>query len=150
MKITSLNFITSFLFDEEIKDKVIDYVYTKNHKHGLRTTWSTNLQSVPTVLFCNEENVETLWILIRNEGDIEIRSVPLPDPTEEVEFDKIPISVQRAIAIFFPKDDSPLGWRLFQNTIKEDTSIKFSQGIKTYSNQRKAANHLDFKSRVKL
>lgn len=150
MKTTSLNFITSFLFDDEIKNKVINYVYANDHKHGLRVTWKGTLQNVPNVLFCNEEYFETLWILIRNKGDVELRIVELPDPTKEIEFDKMPNGIQRAIAIFFPKDGSALGWRLFQNTVKENTSIKFQSEIKTFTTERIPANKVSSKSKLKL
>lgn len=139
MKQTSLNFITSFLFDEEIKNKVVNYVQEKGHLPSLRVTWSTRLVSVPTELYCPDTVQETIWILIRNEGDIELRSVlPLDEENGEIEFDRMPISVQRAIGIFIPKTDSALWWTLFQNTIAEETSEQFVGGIKTFRKERKS------------
>lgn len=137
MKITTLWFIQEFLFDDDYKKEVTDYVYAHGHRANLRIKWRSNLQRVPTVLFNNEENDKTIWVLIRNYGDIELRTALSLDPEDETaEFDKMPVGVQRAIAIFFPKGNEPLGWRLFQDTIME-SSEQVIGGIKTHTNKNK-------------
>lgn len=144
MKQTSLNFITSFLFEEEIKNKVVNYAQENGHRLNMRITWSTKLDHTPKELYCDDLLQETIWVLIRNEGDIELRTVkPLDEENGEIEFEKMPISVQRAIGIFIPKENSKLWWTLFQNTVKEDTSTQYCGGIKTFSLERKPVNFKD-------
>lgn len=137
MKITSLDFIQSFLFDTDYKEEVTEYIYAHNHKSGLRQKWVGKLESVPSVLFNNDENDKTFWVIIRNEGDLELRTALSLDPEDpDAAFEKMPVGTQRAVAIFFPKDKSPLGWRLYQNFIDESSDF-VRGGIKTFTKERK-------------
>ncbi len=137
MKITSLDFIQSFLFDPLYKEEVTNYIYTYSHKPGLRRKWTGKLEHVPTVLFNNDENDKTIWAIIRNVGDVELRTaLPLDPEDPDAAFEKMPVGVQRAVAIFFPKDKSPLGWRLYQNFIDESSEF-VRGGIKTFTKERK-------------
>lgn len=142
MKVTSLSFLQSYLFDQGYHDFVTEIVQERGHLHGLRTTWKeAKLQNVPTQLFCNVENERTIWILVRNEGDYELRTAYPLDPLDDLEFDKFPQGIQRAIGIFFPKDNAPIGWRLFRDVVKGETSIEYSGGMKTFSKERNSIKH---------
>lgn len=149
MKQTSLNFIQGFLFDPEYHKTITDLILDRGHRHDLRITWNGKLERVPTVLFNNIENAQTFWILIRNVGDVELRTaLPLDQYDPDSVFAKMPVGIQRAIAIFVPKDQGDkIGWRLYQTNALGETSEAINGNINTFSQQRKSAKWTPYKKR---
>lgn len=142
MKCTSLSFIQSFLFDPEYHEMVTNLIHERGHTKNARVLWKRGLPPVPTDLYCTDDCEKSIWILIRNLGDVELRTVKPLDPSEQdVEFDRMPVGVQRGIIIPVYKDTSvKVSWQLFQNPVDQ---IKTSAPhvINTHVINRKRCNN---------
>lgn len=151
MKQTQLNFLFQFIFDEEFKGRILDAV----RQHRLapsKTKWRYGHNAtpdIPKLLECFEGDEETIWILFRTKDDIEIRSVVPLELDEElsdditIAFDKMPVGIQKAIAVSIPSDaDVRVRWELYNLPAEEETSIHYNDGFKTYTQERVSAKRV--------
>ncbi len=157
MKQTRLSFIQQYLFDEEIKKEVTHEILERGHQPNLRVkfnfgTGEGKIEAVPQLLTCKDINIKCIWVLIRALGDIELRTVTPLDPNDEdASFEATPLGIQRAISIWIPKDPmGKVGWRVYNSVPSQDTGDDFLYGMKTFTQERKPANSLNFEERERL
>lgn len=158
MKQTKLSWIQGFLFDKTIRDMVTEEIYTRGHVCGLRIKFTLSpdvdkrLRTTPKFLTCPSCNEKTIWVLIRGEGDIELRiSTPIDPEDETDEYEPMPVGIQRAISIWIPSEpDAKVGWCLYNNVREMDDGRIVEKGMKTFSQERQPANRLNFIERERL
>lgn len=158
MQQSQVDFLLKHLFDEGYKDRVLQAIRS-NGLAVCRTKWTYKknhpLLPVPNRLYCGTEDTETIWVLFRTHNDIELKSaVPLNASEEEsdivVEFEKMPVGIQRAIAISLPASNKEVHWEIFSSSVGEQTSIHYLSGMKTFTKERVRADKLSRTSRERI
>lgn len=160
MRQSQLDFLLKHLFDEDFRQRLLQAVREKSLA-CCRSKWTKKkncpLEPVPDKLFCFDGDEETLWVLFRTHNDIELRSaVPIGSFEDDIlmeevtEFDKMPLGIQRAIAISIPEGDEKIHWKLFSSSKREQTSIHYLSGMKTFTKERIRADKLSRESREKI
>lgn len=158
MQQSQVDFLLEHLFDEDYKQRVLQAIRS-NGLAVCRSRWGVKkncpILPVPERLYCGAEDEETVWILFRTHNDIELRSaVPLIVSEEDsdivIDFDKMPIGIQRAIAISLPATNKEVRWELFSSSVGEQTSIHYLAGMRTFTKERVRADKLSRESREKI
>lgn len=126
MKMTSLNFLESYIKDEYILNRIRDHIFDAGHTGHTPRKWKKDLLPVPSKLLKTSNVDATIWVLIRYEGAVELTLVENDDLITQT-----PVGIQRAICIDLT-EGKKVGWRLYQNSVSDVQHKDVKENIRTY------------------
>lgn len=126
MKMSSLSFIESYVYDNVIMERIREHIYNKGHTGHTPRKWKKDLPKVPKKLIKNQGVDETIWVLIRYIGANELIVIK-----DDYIMHNTPIGIQRAICINLTSGER-VGWSLYQNTASDIKHNDVKEYIRTY------------------